>query len=89
MLSLSIFTCWIKTMNRIVAHVVFAFLLTLSVQTFAASMTNDIQGVGPKGQIKPYICIQNNAGQVTLKLAPYLVKHIQDAEFQVNVLMET
>lgn len=33
-------------------------------------MTNNIQGVGPHGQFKPYICIQNSAGDMTLKLAP-------------------
>ncbi|MBA2656055.1 MAG: cellulase family glycosylhydrolase [Tatlockia sp.] len=38
--------------------------------TFAASLTNDISGVGPNGAIKPYICIQNKAGNLTLALAP-------------------
>lgn len=37
---------------------------------FAAQMTNTITGVGPKGAIKPYICIQNSAGVVSLALAP-------------------
>ncbi|MDP1603930.1 MAG: cellulase family glycosylhydrolase [Legionella sp.] len=44
-----------------------AILPTLA---FSASMTNDIKGVGPDGSTKPYICIQNQAGQVTLALAP-------------------
>ena len=38
--------------------------------TFAAQMTNSIEGVGPDKSVKPYICIQNNAGSVTLKLVP-------------------
>lgn len=36
----------------------------------AAMMSNLIQGVGPHGDIKPYICIQNQSAQVTMKLAP-------------------
>lgn len=31
---------------------------------FAASITNNIDGVGPNGSIKPYICIQNQSGTV-------------------------
>ncbi|MBA2710373.1 MAG: cellulase family glycosylhydrolase [Tatlockia sp.] len=37
---------------------------------FAATMTNDITGVGPNGSVKPYICIQNENEVVTLALAP-------------------
>ncbi|KTD18893.1 Endoglucanase precursor [Legionella jordanis] len=37
---------------------------------FAASISNDIEGVGPNGLIRPYLCIQNQSGSVTLKLAP-------------------
>jgi endoglucanase len=37
---------------------------------FAANMTNNIEGVGPKGSVKPYICIQNDKQAVTLALAP-------------------
>lgn len=38
--------------------------------SLAANITNNIQGVGPDKAIKPYICIQNGSGNVTLKLAP-------------------
>ncbi|MCE3044800.1 glycoside hydrolase family 5 protein [Legionella sp. 16cNR16C] len=38
--------------------------------SYAASMTNSIAGVGPGGSVKPYICIQNEGGTVTLPLAP-------------------
>lgn len=34
--------------------------------SYAASMTNSIAGVGPGGSVKPYICIQNEGGTVTL-----------------------
>ncbi|MBA3535457.1 MAG: cellulase family glycosylhydrolase [Tatlockia sp.] len=37
---------------------------------FAVSMTNDIDGVGPNGSVKPYICIQNENQVVTLILPP-------------------
>ncbi|OCH97040.1 hypothetical protein A8135_05245 [Legionella jamestowniensis] len=36
----------------------------------AATMINAIEGVGPNRSVKPYICLQNKAGSVTLKLAP-------------------
>jgi endoglucanase len=36
----------------------------------SAQMTNVIDGIGPKHAIKPYICVQNSAGKVTLTLAP-------------------
>lgn len=45
-------------------------LLTLPSLAFTASMTNNINGVGPGGAVKPWICIQNQAGAVTLALAP-------------------
>ncbi|MDP3705272.1 MAG: cellulase family glycosylhydrolase [Legionellaceae bacterium] len=45
-------------------------LILLPNFSFAANITNDIQGVGPSGSIKPYLCIQNSSGNVTLKLAP-------------------
>ena len=46
-------------------------LLTLfSSCTFAAMMTNNINGVGPSGRIRPWICLQNQNGTVTLTLAP-------------------
>ena len=46
------------------------FLALLPSLTFGATMTNDIKGVGPDGSVKPYICIQNQSGKVTLALAP-------------------
>jgi endoglucanase len=45
-------------------------LLTLPSLAFTATMTNNIKGVGPGGTTKPYICIQNQSGVVTLPLAP-------------------
>lgn len=36
----------------------------------AANVTNQSGGVGPNGAIKPYFCIQNSSGKVTLPLAP-------------------
>lgn len=36
----------------------------------ATSMTNDISGVGPGSEIKPFICIQNRLGELGLILAP-------------------
>jgi endoglucanase len=53
-------------MNKLIPLLLFI----LPVLCFSAQITNNIQGVGPKGAIKPYICIQNGSGQVTLKLAP-------------------
>lgn len=47
-----------------------AFVLFLPSLAFSASMTNSITGVGPNGDTKPYICIQNQQGDVTLALAP-------------------
>ncbi|CEK10322.1 glycoside hydrolase family 5 protein [Legionella hackeliae] len=35
----------------------------------AATITNAVDGVGPNGSVKPYLCVQNQSGQVTLKLA--------------------
>lgn len=37
---------------------------------FSANITNAIEGVGPNGSVKPWLCIQNKAGAVTLSLAP-------------------
>lgn len=37
---------------------------------FAANLTNNVMGVGPKGAVKPYLCVQNQGGTVTLALAP-------------------
>lgn len=45
----------------------FLFIPALAI---SANMTNSIYGVGPNGAIKPYICIQNQNGEVTLPLAP-------------------
>lgn len=45
-------------------------LLTLPGLANAATLTNAIQGVGPNKSVKPWICLQNGAGQVTLKLSP-------------------
>jgi len=47
-----------------------SLLLCLPSLALAANMTNDINGVGPGGSVKPYICIQNGGGTVTLPLAP-------------------
>lgn len=46
------------------------FLLLFPGLSFSATMTNKIEGVGPNGAVKPYICIQNANGATTLKLAP-------------------
>ncbi|KTC81346.1 glycoside hydrolase family 5 protein [Legionella brunensis] len=45
-------------------------ILLLPGTAISATMTNNIHGVGPNGSVKPYICIQNESGNVTLKLAP-------------------
>jgi endoglucanase len=45
-------------------------VLLFFLQSYAANITNSIQGVGPNGAIRPFICIQNTNGQVTLPLAP-------------------
>jgi endoglucanase len=37
---------------------------------FSANISNDIQGVGPNSAVKPYVCIQDQQGQITLALAP-------------------
>lgn len=48
-----------------------ALLLSVLPQlALAAMMTNNISGVGPQGKIKPWICIQDQSGNVGLKLAP-------------------
>ena len=52
-------------MNKLIA-----LLFFLPGLTYGAQMTNNIQGVGPGGTVRPYICVQNSSGQVTLKLAP-------------------
>lgn len=46
---------------------VFGFFSAIS---YAANVTNHIGGVGPDGSNKPYFCIQDSSGQVTLALAP-------------------
>jgi len=46
------------------------FLVILPFASISASLTNKIVGVGPNNAIKPYICIQNQQGAVTLSLAP-------------------
>ncbi len=46
------------------------FLMSCSSLVFSAQMTNAIQGVGPQGSVRPYICIQNAAGHVSLSLSP-------------------
>lgn len=45
-------------------------ILTLAVTSQANTITNAIQGVGPNGLIKPYLCLQNADGAITLTLAP-------------------
>jgi endoglucanase len=45
-------------------------LLLIPNLVYGASLTNHISGVGPQGAVKPWICIQNQSGQVTLALAP-------------------
>ncbi|MDA9272221.1 hypothetical protein N9Q05_02450 [bacterium] len=54
-----------------------ALLITIPCLSCAATLTNQIQGVGLLNAnsgidetIKPHICIQNAAGRVTLDLAP-------------------
>ncbi|MCX7091572.1 MAG: cellulase family glycosylhydrolase [Legionellales bacterium] len=42
----------------------------LATTSHAAMITNAIQGVGPNGSIRPYLCLQNADGAVTLALAP-------------------
>lgn len=48
-------------------------LITQSICAYSATkttITNNITGVGPKGSVKPYICIQDKNGAVTYSLAP-------------------
>ena len=45
-------------------------LMSLPSLVFSAQMTNSIDGVGPKGTTRPYICLQNASGKVALALAP-------------------
>ncbi len=52
-------------MNKLLALIF--FLPSLS---HGAQLTNNIQGVGLNGAVKPFLCVQNGSGQVTLKLAP-------------------
>lgn len=52
-------------MSKLLA--VMIFIPSLS---YSAQMTNTILGVGPHGGVKPYLCVQNSTGQVTLKLPP-------------------
>ncbi len=42
----------------------------LAATSHAAIITNAIQGTGPNGIIRPYLCLQNADGVVTLALAP-------------------
>ncbi|WP_419420504.1 glycoside hydrolase family 5 protein [Legionella sp. D16C41] len=49
---------------------IFTAFLMLPSLTFAANLTNQIEGVGPQGKIKPWICIQDKTGNIKLKLAP-------------------
>ncbi|WED41813.1 glycoside hydrolase family 5 protein [Legionella cardiaca] len=46
-----------------------AMNLLLPTAVISATITNNIQGVGPQGSVKPYICIQDHSGNVNLKLA--------------------
>ena len=48
----------------------FSLLFLLPSLSIAATMTNSIQGVGPNNAVKPFICVQNQNADVTLKLAP-------------------
>ena len=45
-----------------------AIILLIPGLCSAASITNAIGGVGPQGNVKPYICIQDQNGAVTLAL---------------------
>lgn len=47
-----------------------AALLLLPNVILAANITNKIDGIGPGTALKPYICVQNNNGDVKLRLAP-------------------
>lgn len=47
-----------------------SLLIMLPCSAWSATITNQIQGVEPEGQVKPWICIQNQLGQITLTLAP-------------------
>ncbi|STX29213.1 Endoglucanase precursor [Legionella beliardensis] len=49
---------------------IFTSFLFLPSLALAANMTNQIEGVGPQGKIRPWICIQNKLGNLTLSLAP-------------------
>ncbi len=47
------------------------FILLLINHSYAAILTNNIQGVGPEAYKSPvYVCIQNASGSVTLTLSP-------------------
>jgi len=52
------------------SKLVFLAILLPSI-SYAANMTNNIDGVGPiDDPVKPYICVQNQKGEATLQLAP-------------------
>ncbi len=51
-------------------YLLILFCITFSGTIFSAQITNNIDGVGPQGLTRPYICVQNTAGQVGLILAP-------------------
>lgn len=38
--------------------------------SWAANISNQVEGVGPNHAVKPYICLQNQGGTVTLALPP-------------------
>ena len=60
-------TSFVHLKKIAISVLILAALPTLGI---AASMTNNIEGVGPNDSIKPFICIQNSNSQVTYALAP-------------------
>jgi len=55
---------------RWVSFTTYLWLSLFSRLCQADTISNHIQGVGPNGTVRPYVCIQNENGQVTLSLAP-------------------
>ena len=49
---------------------VLLFLWILAMTTHASNLTNAIEGVGPNGLTRPYLCVVDAKGKVSLALAP-------------------
>ncbi|ETO93292.1 glycoside hydrolase family 5 protein [Legionella oakridgensis] len=51
-------------------RILIALTLLIPGSGLAANLSNQIEGVGLNNSVKPYLCIQNDSGQVTYALAP-------------------